>query len=129
MALYYQRPAYLAVYFAIPLIIIRYICRRFDARFIKLYFYSPLLFLTNVMRHSTASYAKIMISEDAKNICLSVIDNDGGRGFDTSSRKKTLGLIGHRERAESLNGKLNIESAVGKGTVVKAKTVILKLKI
>jgi two-component system sensor histidine kinase DegS len=54
--------------------------------------------------------------EDAVNLYLTITDN--GIGFDTTQRKNTLGLIGLRERAVSLNGQLHIKSTIGKGTTV-----------
>lgn len=72
--------------------------------------------LTNVMRHSKARNVKVRLSEDEKNIYLSVADD--GRGFDISVKKNTLGLIGLRERAASLHGTLEIITEPGKGTTV-----------
>ena len=49
-------------------------------------------------------------------------ERDGtiGKGFDLKIKKNTLGLIGLRERAVSINGKLSVESQPGKGTTVLA---------
>ena len=74
--------------------------------------------LTNVMRHSKADKVEVKITEDEEKIFLTIADN--GKGFDTTKKKKTLGLIGLRERAVSLNGELNIQSKVGNGTTVTA---------
>jgi PAS domain S-box-containing protein len=72
--------------------------------------------LTNVMRHAKASSVLVMTREDKENFYLSVTDN--GQGFDGSEHKNTLGLVGLRERATSMNGYLEIESEPGKGTVI-----------
>jgi two-component system sensor histidine kinase UhpB len=74
--------------------------------------------LTNVMRHSQAENVAVEITEDEEGIHLKIIDD--GKGFDTTVTKNTLGLIGLRERAVSLNGSLRIESEPGKGTIVSA---------
>jgi PAS domain S-box-containing protein len=74
--------------------------------------------LTNVMRHSGATRVRVSLTEDAKHIYLTVTDN--GKGFDTGQQKNTLGLIGLRERAQSVKGQLNVTSEPGKGTVVSA---------
>ncbi|MES2371054.1 MAG: PAS domain S-box protein [Bacteroidota bacterium] len=74
--------------------------------------------LTNVMRHSGAENVTVEITEDEETIHLKIIDD--GVGFDTTVMKNTLGLIGLRERAVSLNGSLRIESEIGKGTIVLA---------
>jgi signal transduction histidine kinase len=49
-------------------------------------------------------------------VCLSI--HDDGKGFDNTADnpKKTLGLLGMKERAAMIGGKLEIKSARGKGT-------------
>ena len=72
--------------------------------------------MTNVMRHAKASNIRISTGEDEKNLYLTITDN--GVGFDMAQHKNTLGLIGLRERALSIGGKLKIESSIGMGTVI-----------
>ena len=74
--------------------------------------------MTNVMRHAKAKNIIINTREDSENLYLTITDN--GIGFDQEKRKNTLGLIGLRERAISLHGTLEIESSVGKGTIIRA---------
>ncbi len=74
--------------------------------------------LTNVMRHSKAAQVTVKLTEDDENMFLKITDD--GRGFDTTVKKSTLGLIGLRERAVSISGQLRIESEPGNGTVVLA---------
>ena len=74
--------------------------------------------MTNVMRHAKAKDILIRTSEDTENLYLTITDN--GIGFDQEKKKNTLGLIGLRERAISLHGRLEIESRVGKGTIISA---------
>ena len=47
---------------------------------------------------------------------LSIKDN--GAGFDPSLRTQSTGLVGMKERAESIVGKLLIKSKIGKGTQI-----------
>lgn len=75
--------------------------------------------LTNIMRHAAASEVTIFTSEDKKNLFITIEDN--GKGFNTSQPTKTLGLVGLRERAQSLNGSLTINSRPGVGTTVHIK--------
>ncbi len=82
--------------------------------------------LTNVMRHSGAKNVTVEIMEEEEKIFLRITDD--GKGFDTTVKKNTLGLIGLRERAISLDGQLSIQSQEGKGTVVLA-TIPKKIKI
>jgi len=74
--------------------------------------------LTNVLRHAEATRIESCVKQSETGITLIVKDN--GQGFDQTEIKKkgTLGLIGMRERASILNGKLHIESESGKGTSV-----------
>lgn len=72
--------------------------------------------LTNVMRHAAATRVKVSIQETKDGLYLSIADN--GKGFDTKRKTSTLGLIGMRERALSVNGKLSLKSVPGKGTSI-----------
>jgi PAS domain S-box-containing protein len=73
--------------------------------------------LTNVMRHSEATeVACSMKWEKSNKIVLTIEDN--GKGFDTSQKTKSLGLLGMQERALLINGVLKIESKPKQGTII-----------
>jgi PAS domain S-box-containing protein len=75
--------------------------------------------LTNVARHAEASKIRISLQEqDDKSILLKIEDN--GRGFEVRKigDKKTLGLLGMRERTLMMGGEFRIESDPGKGTTL-----------
>jgi PAS domain S-box-containing protein len=74
--------------------------------------------LTNVVRHAQATHADVLVERRDDQV-LTIIE-DNGTGFDSKAAMQTsrLGLLGMRERAEMLNGKLVIESAPGSGTTV-----------
>ena len=72
--------------------------------------------LANVSRHSQAHKVKVSLAYMDDSVNLSV--RDDGCGFDPQKTHMGLGLRSMRERAEKLRGKLQIESAVGKGTCV-----------
>ncbi len=77
--------------------------------------------LTNVARHAQASQVKLLIRKENSGITMEIADD--GAGFDpeehpSQGRRKRLGLLGMRERAEMYGGTLNVKSAVGKGTSV-----------
>lgn len=74
--------------------------------------------LTNVARYAHASQVTLSLSEDHEGIC--VVVRDDGKGFDPDAlpRAKSFGLLGIRERALMLGGRLEIQSAPGQGTVV-----------
>ena len=75
--------------------------------------------LTNAVKHAGAQRAWVEIVEDKSVITVSVSD-DGG-GFDPDRTEGGFGLVGMRERAELVRGQLLVDSAHGKGTVVRAE--------
>ena len=76
--------------------------------------------LQNVYSHARATQASIVITFSAEMVKLNVMDN--GRGFDLqaveSNNAGHLGLLGMRERAESLGGRLKMRTSPGEGTTV-----------
>jgi signal transduction histidine kinase len=76
--------------------------------------------MTNIFRHAKASQVKISLTIEQDELQLSVQDN--GIGFEVPtnwieiSRKGHLGLIGARERAESLGGIFEVQSSQGAGS-------------
>jgi signal transduction histidine kinase len=76
--------------------------------------------LTNVVRHSGATEARVMLHGTDTHIVLRVADN--GRGFVEPTRSAGgLGLASMRERLQLLEGSLSITSVPAKGTVVEAR--------
>jgi PAS domain S-box-containing protein len=79
--------------------------------------------LTNVIRHAQATQVDIRFHINEHQILLEVEDN--GVGFQASkrwielAREGHLGLIGASERAESIGGRLKVESQPGKGSTVR----------
>ncbi|MGC4034349.1 MAG: PAS domain S-box protein [Chitinophagaceae bacterium] len=73
--------------------------------------------LTNVARHSGASSVEVKLQENENGIILVI--KDDGKGYDGgSSDKKTLGIIGMKERASMVGGKYTITGKPGLGTIV-----------
>ena len=71
--------------------------------------------LGNAARHSQAAAVKLHVDMGNENIRVSVDDN--GRGFDpdAANNGSSLGLKLIKERAEMMGGKLDVDSALGKG--------------
>jgi PAS domain S-box-containing protein len=71
--------------------------------------------LTNVARHSGASSVQVALARSDGEIALTVKDH--GRGFspDTPRKPESYGLVGLRERAYLVGGKVKIDSAPGRG--------------
>jgi signal transduction histidine kinase len=74
--------------------------------------------LNNAVRHSRARNAKVRVAGTASGIEIEV--NDDGQGFDPQ-RARGLGILGMEERVKRLGGSLEVKSASGRGTVVKAE--------
>jgi signal transduction histidine kinase len=74
--------------------------------------------LTNVARHSGANKVISNLQKTPKQICLSITDDGKGFSMNGSGERKTLGLLGMKERAVMIGGKLEIISEPGKGTTV-----------
>lgn len=76
--------------------------------------------LTNVSRHSHATLVVVALKATKDFITLKITDN--GSGMDSSvSRQNSLGLLGMRERAFMLGGKLKIQSRTGSGTSIEVR--------
>lgn len=74
--------------------------------------------LTNIARHANARSASILV-ERRGDAVLTIVEDDGiGFDADTNPGEHHLGLLGMRERAELLDGKLTIESLPEHGTSV-----------
>jgi signal transduction histidine kinase len=74
--------------------------------------------LANVAHHAGATRVDISLRVDAEHFILKIADN--GRGISEAERRdpKSLGLVGIRERAFVLGGKVDIEGKPGSGTTV-----------
>ena len=78
--------------------------------------------VNNARKHAEASIISINITGESGMAVLEVADN--GKGFDVGSvsgnyeSRGSLGMINMRERAEMLDGTLDISSAPGKGTKI-----------
>ena len=70
----------------------------------------------DVIKHAEASHVEVNITRTGDE--LSVVLEDNGRGFDTRTRAEGIGLSNIRKRTDSLRGGLNIDSAIGRGTIV-----------
>jgi two-component system, NarL family, sensor histidine kinase UhpB len=76
--------------------------------------------LTNVVRHAQATEVRAALQVDAEQVVLVVEDNGEGIRPEALANKKSLGLLGMRERAAVLGGKVAIEALQPRGTRVTA---------
>jgi signal transduction histidine kinase len=74
--------------------------------------------LSNVARHARARHVEVTLT--AQDVALELTVRDDGVGFDVERLRTGLGLVGMAERAELAGGRLDIESAPGAGTTLRA---------
>lgn len=72
--------------------------------------------LTNITKHAEASQVEIDISKQENELFLLVEDN--GKGFEMTAARKGIGLQNIESRVKLLNGKMIIDSKIGRGTAV-----------
>ena len=82
--------------------------------------------LTNVARHSGAKKVTVTFTNKDGTLFLSIADN--GKGFDKQkvTDKRTLGILGMKERVNMINGVYKINADPGKGTEVLVKIPLNK---
>ena len=79
--------------------------------------------VTNARKHASASNIWVRLRPVEQGVAVLEIEDDGV-GFDVAAvnkaydKRSSLGMVNLRERAELVNGLLNLESAAGKGTKV-----------
>jgi signal transduction histidine kinase len=78
--------------------------------------------LRNVERHSGADKVRVLIHGDDEGLLLGVSDDgsgfDAGRGIDELREAGHFGMIGMKERAARVGGRLELVTAPGEGTEV-----------
>jgi signal transduction histidine kinase len=74
--------------------------------------------LTNVARHADAKKADVSLMKENQQLVLLIEDN--GKGFDAGlvTDKRTLGIMGMKERAMMIGGAYKVYSTPGKGTII-----------
>ncbi|MEI8290093.1 MAG: sensor histidine kinase [Verrucomicrobiota bacterium] len=76
--------------------------------------------VANALQHALAEIIEVLVAYREREVVLEVRDN--GRGFDANEALAIasghFGLLGLRERANKLRGKLRIESSPGSGTTI-----------
>lgn len=85
--------------------------------------------LTNVARHANASQVDAILDSDDKRLYFSIRDN--GVGFDVNAikDKKTLGLLGIKERSLLIGGTYEIKSNPGQGSEIMVSIPLELVKI
>ncbi|RXK57536.1 PAS domain S-box protein [Lacibacter luteus] len=77
--------------------------------------------LTNITRHANANQVDIHLKNQNKEFILYIQDNGNGFDINEISGKKTLGLLGMRERSIAMGGTFTIQSKPGGGTEIEVR--------
>lgn len=75
--------------------------------------------LRNVVRHSSAGRADLLLEKDGQGLVMTI--RDEGLGFDSSARQQGLGLVSMSERAKLVDGAYSVVSAPGRGTTIRVR--------
>jgi two-component system, NarL family, sensor histidine kinase DegS len=76
--------------------------------------------VNNSIKHGKSR--KIMVKLEWLRDEINVVIKDNGKGFDTENvREGAFGIIGMKERIDLLKGSIDINSSIGKGTVILIK--------
>jgi Signal transduction histidine kinase len=76
----------------------------------------------NAIKHAEPERISVTVSrEDEK---VDVVVADDGKGFDPDTAERSFGLVGMEERVTLAGGRLEIESAPGRGTEVRAQLTL-----
>lgn len=81
--------------------------------------------LTNVLRHAGASEVVSNLDINGKELTLEIFDNGAGFIAEEIANKKTLGLLGMKERASLMGGTYEITSSPGTGTTIRILVPLL----
>ena len=73
----------------------------------------------NILKHSSASQASVMVKLFETEIRVSLWDDGKGFAMKKMEGLGGLGFLGMKERVENLGGSLVVQSSLGEGTVVK----------
>ena len=84
--------------------------------------------LTNVARHSGADQVDVRLRLKDKRLLLEIQDNGQGFLVKKIESKKTLGILGMKERVSLIRGEFAIESKPGKGTTVRVSVAFEEIK-
>jgi len=84
--------------------------------------------LTNVARHANATRIKTDLKKESNSLILRISDNGKGIAKEKISSSESLGIIGIKERAQSMGGRLKIDSIEGQGTTITVSVPLPQLE-
>lgn len=88
---------------------------RFDSRVELTVFRVAQELINNIIKHAEATSVSVQLMTNNANLILLIEDN--GKGFNFEKAESGLGLLNITSRLNTVLGKVNFESTLGKGTV------------
>jgi signal transduction histidine kinase len=82
--------------------------------------------LNNVLRHSKATKANVVLEYSETHAKMAISDN--GHGFDLAVNSDGIGLVGMRERLRAVGGEFRIFSSAESGTEIHASVPLATVK-
>ncbi|HEX4961465.1 MAG TPA: sensor histidine kinase [Thermoanaerobaculia bacterium] len=79
--------------------------------------------LANVARHARAQYVRLWLGRQAEEVIMRI--EDDGQGFDPAAQVSGMGLKNLKDRANSLQGKLEVASAPGAGAALTVRLPLI----
>ncbi|MEO9804815.1 MAG: sensor histidine kinase [Reichenbachiella sp.] len=79
---------------------------------------------SNIIKHAQPHQVEVQLVMNDDYVNLLIEDN--GVGFDTNKASKGIGLLSIRSRVTKLNGTIDIDSSVGRGTIVNIDIPVAK---
>jgi signal transduction histidine kinase len=84
--------------------------------------------LTNIAKHAEARKAQVFLTHEDGSLDLAIVDDGKGFSLDTDGsdprERSGIGLVNMQERAELLGGKLEVDTAPGRGTRLRVRIPI-----
>ena len=74
--------------------------------------------INNIIKHAQANEVTIQLIRESNEFMLMVEDNGKGFDLEKTMQQQGIGLKNITSRVEYLNGQVNYDTAVGKGTTV-----------
>jgi len=82
--------------------------------------------VNNAARHGNARTAEVSVKRESRRVLFSV--RDDGAGFDTRF-VRGMGLLGMEERVRRLGGRFQVDSQLGRGTLVSAELPVAEIAV
>jgi signal transduction histidine kinase len=102
----------------VPVHLVDEVGRRFPAEVESAAYFCCLEAVQNAVKHAQPTRVQVRLTTAAEHLCLDV--RDDGTGFEAARCAEGTGLSNMRDRAESLDGVLGIDSRPGGGTRLSA---------